>query len=213
MTEAARHLPLAAFVVAFVATLLAAPLAAAPRRGEDPDWPCPQRLVPTLSAATFWSGPALDAAGEWQEDPEVAALVRRITPRRVSAEDGEAAIAAFADAIERGHDRSRRLLLVVAGLLDETNRERAALLARIKELGRRQNELAEIASSAGAELRNIPADAGGDQAVRRSDLEQRFAFVTRAFEGAQRTLRYACEAPVSLEARLGRYARAVQERL
>jgi hypothetical protein len=37
--------------------------------------------------------------------------------------------------------------------------------------------------------------------------------VTRAFESTQRTMRYACEVPVQLEARLGRYARFLQARL
>jgi hypothetical protein len=105
------------------------------------------------------------------------------------------------------------MTLVFAGLLDETNRERTEIIARLKDLGRRQHELADIASRAGEALRGIPADATGDDAARRTDLEQRFAFVTQAFENTQRTMRYACEAPVRLEARLGRYAQAVKSRL
>jgi hypothetical protein len=182
--------------------------AAAPRRGEDPDWPCVQRLVPQLTAAAFWRGPAPEAAGDWRADPEIAELVRRIVPRRVPVEEGEAALAAFASTA--GEARPRLLTLVFAGLLEETNSERAALIARLKDLGRRQRELATLASEATEELHRMPADAGGDVAERRADLEQRFAFVTRAFEGGPRTLRYACEAPVQLEARLGSYARKLQ---
>jgi len=63
------------------------------------------------------------------------------------------------------------------------------------------------------ELRAIPPDASGDAVVRREDLEQRLAFSTRAFEGAQQTVRYLCDAPLRMEARLGRYARALQSRL
>jgi len=193
--------------------LAAAPASAQTRRGEDPDWPCVQRLVPTLSAATVWTGPSLDGLGRWQDEPTVAALVQRITPRSVTAEQGEAEIARFAETAGSGEARDRRLALAFAGLVEETNRERGALISRIKELGRRQRELADIASGAGEELRRIPSDATGEAAARRADLEQRFAFVTRAFESAGRTLRYVCEAPVELENRLGRYARAIEARL
>jgi hypothetical protein len=87
------------------------------------------------------------------------------------------------------------------------------VIARLDELGRRQREMASIASRAGEELRAVPADATGEDAARRVDLEQRFTFVTRAFESTQRTMRYACEVPVQIEARLGRYARFLQAHL
>jgi hypothetical protein len=160
---------------------------AAPRSGDNPDWPCQQRLVPTIGAATFWSTPGIETAGNWNTEPRVVELVRII--------------------------RQRLLTLVFEGLLEETNRARSEVIARLDELGRRQREMASIASRAGEELRTVPADATGEDAARRADLEQRFTFVTRAFESTQRTMRYACEVPVQLEARLGRYARFLQARL
>lgn len=198
---------LAAFVAA------AAPALAASPPGQDPDWPCVQRLVPKLSAATFWSGPDPASVGDWTKEPNVASLVRQISPRRVKAEEGERAIAAFADGIAASEDRPRLLTLVFAGLFEEANRERSALIERLKALGRRQKELADIASKATEELEAIPANAVGEDAERRADLEQRFTFVTRAYEGGRQTLRYVCDAPVQIEARLGRYARALQSRL
>jgi hypothetical protein len=206
----APFLPLGLALAALVAAM---PAAAAARRGVDPDWPCVQRLVPTLSAATFWSGPDPASAGDWTAEPKVAALVRQISPRRVTAETGESAIGAFADTIGSDEDRQRLLALVFAGLLQETNRERTDLIARIKSLGHRQNELADIASRATTELGSIPTDAAGDAAARRDDLQQRITFVTRAYEGGRQTLRYVCDAPVQLEARLGRYARSLQSHL
>jgi hypothetical protein len=187
--------------------------APAPRRGGDADWPCQQRLMPVIGSGALWSGPPLDSAGDWHGEPTVAELVGRIAPRNVSTEAGVAAIGTFADELPAAADRPRLMTLVFAGLLDETNRERTEIIARLKDLGHRQHELADIASRAGEALRGIPADATGDDAARRTDLEQRFAFVTQAFENTQRTMRYACEAPVRLEARLGRYAQAVKSRL
>jgi hypothetical protein len=201
---------LAGLLVLADAACFAAP---APRRGGDADWPCQQRLMPVIGSGALWSGPPLDSAGDWHGEPTVAELVGRIAPRNVSTEAGVAAIGTFADELPAAADRPRLMTLVFAGLLDETNRERTEIIARLKDLGHRQHELADIASRAGEALRGIPADATGDDAARRTDLEQRFAFVTQAFENTQRTMRYACEAPVRLEARLGRYAQAVKSRL
>lgn len=184
---------------------------AAPR--DDADWPCQQRLMPTIGAGSLWTGPALDSAGDWTAEPRVAELVARISPRNVSAEDGVAAIGAFAESLGSDQEKQRLLTLAFAGLLAETNQERGDLIARLKDLGRRQHELADIASHAAEELRSVPADATGENAAKRADLQQRFTFVTQAFENTQHTMRYACEAPVRLEARLGRYAQAIQSRL
>jgi len=181
----------------------------APPRAEDPDWPCQQRLVPKLTAAAYWSGPALEGVGDWRADPEISGLVRRLAPRRVSAQQGLAEIAAFVRTVS--NDRPRRLALVFRGLLEETDRERAGLIEELKEIGRRQRELADLVARLATELNAIPPDARGENAAKRIDLQQRHDFTARNFEEIQRTIRYACETPVELDARLGAWARALQE--
>ena len=181
----------------------------APPRGEDPNWPCQQRLVPRLSAAAYWNGPSLDKIGDWHADPEVADLVGRLAPRQVSTEEGLKEIAAFARSLSG--DRQRRLALAFDGLLDESNRERADLIVKLKEIGRHQRELADLVTRLATELDAIPANATGAAAAKRTDLEQRHDFTARNFEEIQHTIRYACEAPVALDARLGAWARALQQ--
>ena len=182
----------------------------APPRGADPDWPCQQRLVPKLTAAAYWNGLPLQGLGDWRADPEVADLVRRLAPRRVSTQEGSAEIAAFVRTLS--HDRPRRLALAFGGLLEETDRERSNLdRSSLKEIGRRQRELADLVARLAAELNAIPPDAQGEAAAKRIDLQQRHDFTARNFEEIQRTIRYACEAPVELDARLGAWARALQE--
>ncbi len=187
--------------------LTVALLAAAAPRSEDPDWPCPQRLVPRLAAAAYWSGP-LDTEGDWQADPEIAALVRRVAPRRVSTEAGLAEIEPFAKTA--AVDRLRRLALVFRGLLEETDRERTGLIGQLTQMGRRHRELAELVARLADELRSIPPDATGEAAAKRVDLQQRHDFTARNFAEIQRTIGYACEAPVALDARLGAWARALE---
>jgi hypothetical protein len=183
---------------------------------DSKDWPCQQRLVPALGGGAFWTQPPLDNVGDWRAEPRVAALVERIAPRRVTAEEGVAAIAEFAASVDAAPEKDRLLTLAFAGLLEETNRDRSDVISRLMELGRRQHDLADIASKANAELRALPAaseSATPEQVARRTDLEQRFTYVTQAFQSAQRTMRYACEVPIGLEARLGRYAQALKDQL
>ena len=179
----------------------------APPRSEDSDWPCEQRLVPKLAAAAYWNG-QLDTAGDWRADPDVADLVSRLAPRRVSTTEGLAEITAFKAKLS--NDR-RRMALAFRGLLEETDRERSALIEQLKEIGRRQRELADLVARLAAELDAIPPNATGEAAARRVDLQQRHDFTARNFEEIQRTIRYACETPVALDARLGAWARALQE--
>ena len=188
-------------------SLVIALMAAAAPRSEDPDWPCQQRLVPKLASAAYWNGP-LDGQADWRLDPEVAELVRELAPRRVTTEQGLAKIALFARAAVG--DRVSRLALAFRGLLEETDRQRAHLIERLKQIGRRQRELAELAARLASELDSIPRDAAGETAAKRVDLQQRYDFTARNFEEVQRTIRYACEAPVGLDARLGAWARALQ---
>ena len=189
--------------LAWSAASLAAPLP------QGADWPCQQRLVPELAAATYWNGRMPGNLGDWRADAAVAELVRRIAPRRITTEKGLAEIAGFAGNLSG--DRRRRLALAFQGLLDESNRERAHLIEELEEIGRGQRELADLVVRLTTELESIPPDATGEAAARRDDLQQRHDFTARHFEEIQRTIRYACETPVALDARLGAWARALQE--
>ena len=186
--------------------LLAAPAAQA-ARGDDPDWPCVQRLVPLLAAGTLWSGPPPPDGDAWRAAPEVAALVGRIAPRPVPEAEGLRAIEGFVTPLDPAA-RRRLLPLVLAGLVDETNAQRGALIERLKAFARRQRGQAEAANRAAAAL-----DAALPGSPERAELEQRHLFAAKVFQDAERTVRYACEVPVRLEARLGAYARALEAAL
>jgi hypothetical protein len=196
-------------LTALAALFLAAAAKSAPPKAEDPDWPCQQRLVPKLTAASYWNGPPLAGIGDWREDAAVADLVRRLAPRRVSTQQGLAEIAAFAQSLPGDH--SPRLALAFEGLLQKTDEERASLIDELKQIGRRQRELADLVARLASELNAIPPDAKGEAAAKRIDLQQRHDFTARNFEEIQHTIRYACETPVELDARLGAWARALQQ--
>ena len=190
-----------------------APMAAgAAPRNADPDWPCQQALVPQIAPAMIWAGPSIDGIGDWHKQPDVAGLVERAAPRSVSREQGEAAIDDFTKGLSG--DRNHLITLAFAGLLDETNRERGEVIERIKELAQRQRSLADIIARLTAQLDAAPAPKPGEAlSPERSELVERWTFTQRSYNSLQQTMRYACEVPGQLDARLGAYARALQSAL
>jgi hypothetical protein len=193
--------------VAFLIVLMAgARAAAAP--GQDPDWPCQQRLVPELTVGAYWNGPAAPDAN-WRDDAPVAQLVADIAPRDVAPEDGVAKIETFAKTLSPA-ERPAALSLAFAGVTEETNRLRDSVIERIKELTRRQRGIADQVGKATDQVSAIPADATGPDAEKRAEAVERQTMLTRTFEDTRRTMRYACNAPTALEARLGLYARTLQ---
>ncbi len=193
----------------FVLTLALAANAVAAPPAADPDWPCQQRLVPHLSPATYWTGPAPPAGVDWHADPKLSALIEAISPRDVPTEDGIAKLTAFAQSLPAA-ERAKSVSLAFTALVEQTNEERDAVIARLKSLGARQRSLAKRIESDEAALQAIPADASGDQAAERAGITERHDLLVRSYHDIGETIRYACQVPSDLDARLGAYARALQ---
>lgn len=177
------------------------------RAATQPDWPCAQPLVPSLTAGSYWDKPIPAAASGWRSDTKIADVVAAATPRDVPVADAVAKVSAFADSVPAS-DRPAMLGELFQGLVDAINDERGHIIARIESLAARQRDLSHIATQLAAEARDAPP---GQPAT--IELDQRRDFATRAFQEAQRTMRYACEAPTDLESRLGQLARVLQDRL
>ena len=197
-------------IAAAVATALIATGAGA--AGTDPDWPCQQRLVPELTAGTYWNGPAIPENVDWRADPKIAELVAAAASRDVPADQGEAKLAAFADGLPP--ERRKTVLPVLfAGLVDAINQQRHDVIVRLKELSRRQKSISNLVDKVTDELRDAPSASDAANAGQREEIEQRRNFLIRTFQQTQRTIQYACRVPTDLEARLGSYARALQAKL
>jgi hypothetical protein len=180
----------------------------------SPDWPCVQRKVPVISAATVWTGPEVaDDDRRWQDQADIAGLVQRTASRRMPLEDAYAAIDAFAARL--GADRREKLTFLFAGLLQTINLERAQIMQGIERYTRRQKELANKIKAERAELDLLRAQPAlnEEQAARRKDLEQAFQWDARVFDERRESLSYVCEAPVLLEQRIFALARHVMSLL
>lgn len=173
---------------------------------QTPDWPCAQRLVPTLSFAQFWAGPP--ASADWRSDPQIADVVRAAAPRSVPLDTAIARLRAFSDALPEA-ERGAKLPMVFAGLVDEIGQQRQDIIDRIKSLARRQRDVEHVVATLNTKL----ADQPDAEAASRADTMHQRDLVVRMFQDTQRTLRYACDLLSALEGRLGRFAAVLQAAL
>ena len=166
----------------------------------DPDWPCQQLLVPTLTADTIW--PDHTPTADWHADATVAALVAEVAPRSVPVEDGVARLVEFTRHAPSAELRAEAF----AGLVSETNAERGHVIERLRGIGQRQRTLAANVKHATTELRALSPDAPSEQ---KQEIVARRALLIREYEAVNSTIRYACEVPADLESRLGRFAQVL----
>lgn len=201
----------AAALACLASLCLASGAARAQMPGQNPDWTCEQRLVPTLTPATYWADP-LTNVPDWHGDPRVSALVEAVGPSDVETKDGLVQIDAFAKPLSHA-ERQKLLPMAFIGLVDQTNEARGDVIDKIETLTRRQRSLAELVSQVSQDLRKIPDNATGAAAQRRDEITQRRDFLIRSFSSIEATMRYACAVPGDLEGRLGAYARELQQQL
>lgn len=207
-----RLLPLAGLALPFLALpFLALPALAQPPAA-DPDWPCQQRLVHEVTAATFWATPMPESVKDWRNNMRVNNLVEAVGPRETDQAADTAKLEAFAKSLKPA-ERKELLPAVFAGLVELSNEERARVIDRIEELMRRQHGVADEVAKVSAEAAAIPEDAQGPDADKRAEALQRAQFLTRTFNETQRTVRYACEVPAQLDSRLGAFARTLEAHL
>ena len=192
------------FVLLLIAATSGRSFAADPRY---PDWPCAQAKVPEISVAAVWAGPPLgDAVDKWKDNPEVSALVDRLSARRTSLEDGEKLITAFLNA----DDKAERGKLLFAGLFDTLNGQRASVMAGLERVMRKQRAAAENIRDNTVALQTLQDAAEPDRA-KIDQLGNQLTWETRIFEDRRQVVRYVCEVPVAIDQRLFALSRTIQQ--
>lgn len=180
-----------------------------PAAGTESDWPCVQRLVPLVSAATVWAGPPLDGLPDWRSDPDIAKLAGELANRKLPVQDAETRVEVFAAA--QGANKDRHLTMLFAGILDKINTERSSVIDGIQRYARRQHELAIRIESTLAEIDALPREGGSpEQDARRIELNERNVWDSRIYDEREHALSYLCETPVMLEQRIFVLARSIQ---
>jgi hypothetical protein len=197
--------------------MLGAAMAAEPSkdaRPSNPDWPCIQHKVPTLTSAQMWDGPSVDDLEEWRDNPEIVKLISTLASRRVPIERAAAAIEEFA-AAQPKDKRDEALKQLFAGLLRNVNADRAVVMAGIERFQKRQKARAEEIQRQGDAIRQLRTKAEKEEKARAelTTAEDRYNWDVRVFTERQQSLPLACEVPVLIEQRLFEIAREIRARM
>lgn len=186
---------------------LSSAAAQAPGARDQGDWPCRQAKVGTIALASVWSGPPIDLTQDWHADPELSALVARASERRTSLEDAQSAIEDYAKRL--GHEEKNvKLSLLMAGIFDRLNSQRASVIAGLQRYGHKQKDMAERVKAEIETLNAAQSETTTDQ-QNVAELSNRVQWDTRVFEDRRRALTYVCETPALIEQRLGALARTI----
>lgn len=199
-----------AIVVAVISALL--PLSLMAAQGDDPDWPCIQRKVPQLSIGQIWTGPDLPPeAADWAKDADVSELAEALAARRLPLAEAQQKIRAFRDGLQQ-EQREKRLAMLVQGLFETMNGERAHVISGIARYAHRQRDMAASLRTEGAALDALRAKPAVDQTQLARRGEQ-LVFRTRIFQERVKALTYVCEVPTLIEQRLYALVRVLGEPL
>ena len=180
----------------------------------NPDWPCIQRKVATLTSVQMWDGPAVDDLTQWKDNDETSKLVAVLVSRRVPLEQAAASIAQFA-AAQPQDKRDEALKLLFAGLLSTLNTDRGTVMNGIERFQRRQKARAAEIERQDAELRQLKERATADENARAelAAAQDRHNWDIRVFTERQQSLPLACEVPVVIEQRLFELGREIRSHM
>ncbi|MPZ40304.1 MAG: hypothetical protein GEU95_20045 [Rhizobiales bacterium] len=180
----------------------------------NPDWPCVQRKVASLTSAQMWDGPAVDDLTGWRGRDDIKKLIAVLANRRVPLDEAVESVARFAD-VQPPDKRDDALKLLFAGLLDFVNNDRAVVMSGIERFQQRQKARAAEIERQGAVLRQLKEQAASDPNAR-SELtaaEDRYQWDVRVFTERQQSLPLTCEVPVLIEQRLFELGREIRSRM
>lgn len=179
----------------------------------DPLWPCPQLLVPAISAASIWDGPPIDGeavALDGAHAQAVATLATELLAAgpAAAAPPPEDRIARFAAEQPDDATRNRVLAALFTTLLERTNAERHTVIEGIRKQAAGVNALAERMNALLARRGTVEPGSPED-----AEMEKELYWLQRVFTERRRAQTYLCEAPVQREQRLGTLTRAILSEL
>ena len=188
-----------------LALLALSPLAAAAADFSDPDWPCIQRKVENLAPGLMWPQPVERAA----LDAEARELAATLALRRVSLEEADGYVRAFATRSKPDEARLGGIFLEVFERLSNTRRR---LMTGISRYSQSQIALSARIEAGRSEIAKLSA-ADSPDFDRIDTLEEEMDWNERIYLDRSRALTYVCETPVLIEKRAYAIARILQKYL
>lgn len=176
----------------------------------DPDWPCVQRRVDTLSAAVMWPYQGENQGATEEPAPITAELAQLLALRRISLDEAEKAIDEAANGTPPlGRDDYNAIF---ADVFERLNQRRSLLMSGIIRYARNQTRMAEEIDAMRNEIASLTAAETPDF-DRIDQIEADLDWRERVFRDRALSLTYACETPVLLEKRLYAIAQMLATRI
>ena len=176
---------------------------------QDPDWPCVQVLVPEISAASIWDGPAIDAlqddeAFRQHSKDLVFAVIEKHDPLTEPQIDGY--ISHF-----EADQHNDALTFLFKYFLDNFNKKRGNQIDTIKRYTRSQVKSAKTIEN----LMDQKADleTREDVALQLEELESKLHWQKRMFKERERSFISFCDLPQEIAQQAGEVARMISAKL
>lgn len=161
----------------------------------DPDWPCLQPRVETLSAGLMWPNPVTPMP----LPASATELVSVLSLRRVDMTQADTAIQAFL-ASQPSVD-AQLIGNIFMGVFDTLSKDRHRLITGIVKYSQGQTDLATHIDAARTEIETLMATPAPDF-DKVDKLEEQIDWDERIYKDRTKSLTYVCETPVLLEKRL-----------
>ena len=165
----------------------------------DPDWPCIQRKVETISVGQMWPYAIEATAVPSDSETLINDLVARLSLRRTSLEEAETHVVAFVktqqnvDAALLGHIFQR--------VFEGVSQRRKRIMAGIGRYARKQAALSQKIEQTLTEMKRLNEQEKPDF-DKIDALEEKLDWDRRIFDERAKSLTYVCETPVLLEKRI-----------
>src|SRR5260370_11410188 len=130
--------------------------------------------------------------------------------RRMPSEDAKKSIEDLLDGA--GAAKANKGVLLFAGLFETLNRERTEVMNGLERMQRSQRELADRIKADASAQRELQHQLQPDQA-KLDELGTRIEWSTRIFDDRRKSVRYACEVPVTIERRLFALGRTIRQQM
>lgn len=176
---------------------------------QEADWPCVQRLMPTIEPGLVWSGPTLEPVD--QPRPELQVAARQLIDVKLTPEDITAEVKSFAEQQPEA-ERTEALTRLFAVSFDWLNDERAGVIRGIRHYATGQKNLADRIVAETRELEKLQAAAAPDTA-KVAEMQTARDWDMRIYGDRQKSLALVCEQPVIYEQRAFALARIIQAQL
>jgi len=177
------------------------------------DWPCIQRLVPTVEAAVLWPG-AIDEtiAGKWSKDAEIFELARNLGDLDEVDDETRASIESFANA-QPAEQLEGRLNMLAEGVLSVANERRSLFINGIKRYTKQQIAVAAQIEKHRNTLHDMDVSKVAVDDPARQEVEQTVHWHQRVFDKREKAIIALCNQPVAVEENLGEVLREIAQYL